>query len=278
MLGKLFKYEFKSTAKVMFIIYGILMITTVLASSSFSLEAMEGSNISELPPIIEFFFVSAISLYVLSIFALFVVSYVYLCIHFYRTMYSEQGYLTHTLPVKPVALFNVKLITSLVWMLLTGLLFALSVFSLLIGVSHGELLDFEVIAQIQFSLEHEFVPIFGMPFGQFVLYIVFLSILSCLSYLLMVFASISIGQLFTGHKIAGAFAAGIVLYVIQQTIGTIIMLAFGLSTFTYYEKIQTFADILLTPPMIVSLIVSILFTIAFYIVCIVMQTRHLNLD
>ena len=60
MLGKLFKYEFKSTAKVMFIIYGILMITTVLASSSFSLEDIEGSNISELPPILNFFFVSAI--------------------------------------------------------------------------------------------------------------------------------------------------------------------------------------------------------------------------
>ena len=35
MLGKLFKYEFKNTAKVMLTIYGVLLFTTILASVSF---------------------------------------------------------------------------------------------------------------------------------------------------------------------------------------------------------------------------------------------------
>lgn len=278
MLGKLFKYEFKNTAKVMLAIYGVLVFTTLLVSIGSSMEAMQGVNLTDVPPVVELFFAASVLMYVLSIFALFTVSYVYLCIHFYKTMYSDQGYLTHTLPVKPVTLFNVKLVTSLVWMILTAVLFALSIFAFLIGASRGEIFSSEVAGRMAEIIKYEFVPIFGMTFGQFLLFIILSFIISCLSYLLMIFASISIGQLFTGHKIAGSFAAGIVIYMIQQVIATIVILVTGFSTFLDYEKIVTFADVLFSPAMIISMVISVLFAVALYVICIVMQTRHLNLD
>lgn len=277
MLGKLFKYEFKNTAKVMLAIYGVLVFATLLVSIGSSMEAMQGVNLTDVPPVVELFFAASVLMYVLSIFALFTVSYVYLCIHFYKTMYSDQGYLTHTLPVKPVTLFNVKLVTSLVWMILTAVLFALSIFAFLIGASRGEIFSSEVAGRMAEIIKYEFVPIFGMTFGQFPLFIVLSFIISCLSYLLMIFASISIGQLFTGHKIAGSFAAGVVIYMVQQLIGTIVILVTGFSTFLDFE-IATFSDILLAPPMIISMVISVLFAVALYVICIVMQTRHLNLD
>ena len=278
MLGKLFKYEFKNTAKVMLAIYGVLVFTTLLVSIGSSMKAMQGVNLTDVPPVVELFFAASVLMYVLSIFALFTVSYVYLCIHFYKTMYSDQGYLTHTLPVKPVTLFNVKLVTSLVWMILTAVLFALSIFAFLIGASRGEIFSSEVAGRMAEIIKYEFVPIFGMTFGQFLLFIVLSFIISCLSYLLMIFASISIGQLFTGHKIAGSFATGIVIYMVQQVIATIVILVTGFSTFLDYEKIVTFADVLFSPAMIISMVISVLFTVALYVICIVMQTRHLNLD
>ena len=278
MLGKLFKYEFKNTAKVMLAIYGVLVFTTLLVSIGSSMKAMQGVNLTDVPPVVELFFAASVLMYVLSIFALFTVSYVYLCIHFYKTMYSDQGYLTHTLPVKPVTLFNVKLVTSLVWMILTAVLFALSIFAFLIGASRGEIFSSEVAGRMAEIIKYEFVPIFGMTFGQFLLFIVLSFIISCLSYLLMIFASISIGQLFTGHKIAGSFAAGVVIYMVQQVIATIVILVTGFSTFLDYEKIVTFADVLFSPAMIISMVISVLFTVALYVICIVMQTRHLNLD
>lgn len=277
MLGKLFKYEFKSTAKVMLAIYGVLVFATLLVSIGSSMEAMQGVNLTDVPPVVELFFAASVLMYVLSIFALFTVSYVYLCIHFYKTMYSDQGYLTHTLPVKPVTLFNVKLVTSLVWMILTAVLFALSIFAFLIGASRGEIFSSEVAGRMAEIIKYEFVPIFGMTFGQFLLFVILSSVISCLSYLLMVFASISIGQLFTGHKIVGSFAAGVVIYMVQQIVAMVVILVTGFSTFLDYE-IATFGDLLFAPPMIISMVISVLFVIVLYIVCIVMQTRHLNLD
>lgn len=277
MLRKLFKYEFKNTAKVMLTIYGILIVATLLGSLGLSTNALQ-TNTTELPPIIELLFFSAFMLYIFSIFALFVVTYVYVCIHFYKTMYSDQGYLTHTLPVKPLTLFNVKLATSWVWMMGSMILFYLSIFVVIIGATRGELFH-EVVVGSDFALiQGEFASVFGMTLGQFIFLMFLLLMFSCLSYLLMVFVSISIGQLFNQHKIVGAIIAGIVIYFVEQTVGTIVLLLTGGSVFDNMDGIETFADMLTTPPMIGSAIVSVLFTVAFYITCIVIQKRHLNLD
>ena len=277
MLGKLLKYEFKNTAKVMLTIYGVLIITTLLGSLGLSTDAIQ-SDTAELPPIIELLFISSIMLYILSIFALFVVTYIYVCIHFYKTMYSDQGYLTHTLPLKPRTLFHAKLITSWVWMMGSMVLFYFSLLGILIGATRGELFH-EVVVGSDFALmQGEFISVFGMTLGQFIFMMFLLLAFSCLSYLLMVFVSISIGQLFNQHKIVGAIIAGIAIYFVEQTVGTIVLLLTGGSVFDNMDGIETFADMITTPPMIGSAIVSVIFTVAFYITCIVIQKRHLNLD
>lgn len=216
MLGKLFKYEFKSTAKVMLTIYVILIATTILGTISLSTDAMQ-TDLDTQPLVIQLLFFGSIMLYILSVFALFVVTYIYVCIHFYKTMYSEQGYLTHTLPVKPSTIFNVKLITAWVWMIGSMGLFLLSLFALMTGATRGELLEV-----LNFSLMQE---VFGMTWGQYFLLMILMIVLSCLSYLLMVFVSISIGQLFNQHKIVWAIVAGIVIYFVEQTVGSIVLLA-----------------------------------------------------
>ena len=90
MLKKLFKYEFKSTAKIMLILYAILIITTSVGSVVLYSLDLDQAGESKLASILS---VSAIVLYILAIFAVLIVMYVYLCVHFYRTMYSAQGYL-----------------------------------------------------------------------------------------------------------------------------------------------------------------------------------------
>lgn len=279
MLGKLFKYEFKNTAKVMLTIYAILIVTTIMGSISFSTDSIQ-TNLDTQPIIIQLLFSATLLLYILSVFALFVVTYVYVCIHFYKTMYSEQGYLTHTLPLKPMTLFNVKLITSWVWMMGSMGLFFLSLFGILTGVTRGELFSQVIfMSNSDFLLiQEEFLTVFGMTFGQFIFMMFLLLAFSCLSYLLMVFVSISIGQLFNQHKIVGAIVAGIAIYFVEQTVGTIVLLLTSGPVFDNLDGIETFADMITTPPMIGSAILSVIFTVAFYITCIVIQKRHLNLD
>ena len=116
MLGKLFKYEFKNTYKLMFIIYGVMAFVTILGCIAMYGDSDPAGTENQLQ---EIFFTAAMVFYVLGVFALFVVSYVYMCVHFYKTMYSDQGYLTHTLPVGQMSIFNVKLLVSLCWLMLS---------------------------------------------------------------------------------------------------------------------------------------------------------------
>lgn len=278
MLGKLFKYEFKNTAKLMLTIYGIFVVATIIASFSFSTDAMQ-NNIDDYPPIIQLLAFGSIMLYFLSMFALFIVTYVYVCVHFYKTMYSDQGYLTHTLPVNPMTLFNVKLTTSWVWMMGSmGLLF-LSLFAIMAGATRGEIIWANRHVQWEVA-QSQFETLFGMGIGSFTVLMIVLMAFSCVSYLLMVYASISIGQLFNQHKIVWAIVAGMVIYFVEQTVGSIILLFTGGSYFNtfIYEDVVTFYDLMVAPPIIASWVVSVLFTVAFYIVCVVIQKKHINLD
>lgn len=279
MLGKLFKYEFKNTAKLMLTVYGIFIISTIISTIGLSTNVLQ-TDIDRLPLIFQLMFFAVMMLYILSMFALFLVTFVYLCIHFYKTMYSDQGYLTHTLPVKPVALFNAKLTTAWVWMMGSMILFVLSIFIMMFGATQGELIDIVLNSPIPQILE-QFEDVFGMKFITFILLMFVMMAFSCVSYLLMVYASISIGQLFNQHKIVMAVVAGIVIYVLEQIADSIILLLTGNSyfnTYIYGGFNVTVSDILFSAPVVASMIVSLLFAIAFYVICAEIQKKHLNLD
>lgn len=277
MLGKLFKYEFKNTSKLMLTVYGIFIISTIISTIGLSTNVLQ-TDIDRLPLIFQLMFFAVMMLYILSMFALFLVTFVYLCIHFYKTMYSDQGYLTHTLPVKPVALFNVKLTTAWVWMMGSMILFVLSIFIMMFGATQGELIDIVLNSPIPQILE-QFEQVFGMKFLTFILLMFVMMAFSCVSYLLMVYASISIGQLFNQHKIVMAVVAGIVIYILEQIAGSIVLLLTG-SSFSalVYADYVTVGDIMFSAPIIASMIVSVIFAIAFYVICVVIQKKHLNLD
>ena len=280
MLKKLFKYEFKSTAKIMLILYAILIVTTAVGSVVLYSLDLDQSGESELTSILS---ASAIVLYILAIFAVLIVMYVYLCVHFYRTMYSAQGYLTHTLPVKALAPFHVKLITSFVWMFLSMTLMIASIVALIASASHG-------------TAWQDFASAWRELFGQdvfsfrFIFQMVLSVICSCLTYLLWVFASASIGQLFSSNKVAASLVAGIILYFVQQVFSMILMFGTGMFqsgdnsasffavTTTINNTTTSTASILPSSLFATSNIYSIIVIVILYLVCARIITKHLNLE
>lgn len=284
MLGKLFKYEFKNTAKMMLMIYAVLIVTTCIGTLALRSTLRLDSAGAHPSPVVTMLIVGAIILYVLSLFAFFIVTYVYMCIHFYKTMYSAQGYLTHTLPVKQLTTFHVKLVTSFVWMFAALLLFIGSVFFLLNGVTDGE---FWEIFSREFitGLDSELTAI-GFHTGGMIVQFLFSAALSCLIYLLWVFASASIGQLFSTNKVLASVVTGIIFYVVNQALNLIIMLVSGYFNFATLGGgvLQTTTDTVNTAVtinnsyMIVQNIYSIIAVIALYSICNVIVRKHINLE
>ena len=276
MLGKLIKHEFKNTSKVMLSIYGLVIGVTLLGTIIFAFMNPEVST-----SFTDFATRAMLLLYGLSIFALFVVTYVYVCVHFYKTMYSDQGYQTHTLPVSSVTTFHVKLLVSFCWMMGAMLLLLLSVFMLLIGASHGEILQmFSAEFRTEFVTE---LSSLGLAWGEFVFFAIFSLIISCVSYLLLVYASMSIGQLFNQNKIGFSIIAGIVIYFVEQIVSTILTVSLGLSSSeVLFDEASTTSDAAImtfwSDMMCSSFLLSVLFVLALYLICVVIVRKHINLD
>lgn len=271
MLGKLFKYEFKNTAKVILTIYAMLIVTTLIGClalrGAFRMSATGHDN-----SVISLFLAAALILYILSIFAFFIIIYVYMCMHFYKTMYSAQGYLTHTLPVKQLTTFHVKLATSFVWLFLSVLLFLASVFLLINVAADGD----RELAAMSFNGV-------GLP-----LWIFASLILSCLTYLLWVFASASIGQLFSSNKALASVGTGVILYIVNQILNLIVTFIAG-SVSNKYAYGGIFQTIIVTDTanipiaanntlMIVQTLYAAVVVIVLYVICNVIVRRHINLE
>ena len=116
MYGKLLKYEFKATWKVSVIIYAALAAITAIGCIYMSLPPVKAINtISEYKPnesLIESISVFMGLFYGISLVAAGAGISIYLIVRFYRNMYTDEGYLMHTLPVgwvEPVDISNAVL-------------------------------------------------------------------------------------------------------------------------------------------------------------------------
>ena len=120
MLKKLLKYEFKATART----YGGMYLALLAASVLFggSVWRWNGTNSDAYSTL-----VGLLSLvYTAVIIGTVVVTIMTIVQRFYRNLLGREGYLMHTLPVTPAQLILSKLISSMVWLLCSILVIALS--------------------------------------------------------------------------------------------------------------------------------------------------------
>lgn len=106
MFGKLLKHELRHTARYHFAILIVSVIATLVMGVSLVFESEELMSMAMLPLI-------------LVAFAVIVVSLVSIIKNFYETIFSRQGYLTLTLPVKGSQLLASKVIISFFWVIVS---------------------------------------------------------------------------------------------------------------------------------------------------------------
>lgn len=222
MLGKLIKHEWQTIWKVPTLLIGVLMVTAVVAGLTFALPIWNSDWIG-LP-------MSGIMLIMLFYVAMIGVSLgivIYLAVRYYKNMFTDEGYLTHTLPVTSRQLLVSKVIVMSVWELIASIaiLFSLAVFGIVTVVSLASK-EGDFALRMMESIK-ELGSLWNMPFFKdfqiFGISTAFMELVSCFSGAMIIIASITMGQMIRKHRVLGSVGAYFAINAVIQGISMVFM-------------------------------------------------------
>lgn len=216
MLKQLLKYEFKATKSLYFGLYLALALLSVVLGVSFRQEhaLAHSTSFQNLEVIL-------MVLYLSVIFAIAVLCFVSTVQRFYKNLLGREGYLMHTLPVTETQLILSKLITSMVWVLCSGLVGIVCITGMVsIGVLDAEVLgmvDWESWKQLWGMLYGEL----GAKFWLMMFWTILINLARLADLILCVYAACMIAHPFRKHVVILAFIGlNIVENQIDKLLGT----------------------------------------------------------
>lgn len=281
MLGKLLKYEWKGLCSPLLIMFAVLAGTTALTCGViFTInpeydEAIFGFSLVAV--------ILSVFLYYLGIMGCLLGTMLIIAIRFYKTCYTDQGYLTHTLPVSPCQLLNAKLIAAVLAYFVMFLAVVASLFLIIqVGMHHilsvapydYEELKWEISYQMA-SMGREFKQEFGISLTLYILYMTVYFIITCTTNIIIILGCVSLGQLFAKHRIVGAIVAYFVVQFVEQIFGYVASIPMYAKMLGSYNAT---AFEYMAPTMNLALLFTIALAAAMYFVNLHMMTKKLNLE
>lgn len=208
MLGKLMKYEWKSTWKLLLSANILTVVMTGLAR--WMVYLMDRTDYSSNFRMMDFMAVMVLFTYVASMFAVYVGTAIYLIYRFYTSTYGDQGYLLHTLPVDTHHIIIAKLLVSVLWVMMNSVIIYLSVIFLFATSTEMIKSMMEGLVNVIEFLGAEKITVFT------VVMTIVAYIFGLLAKVLKVGACISLGQLSSNHKLMLSFAWYVGIYIVQS--------------------------------------------------------------
>ena len=212
MLGKLLKYEMKAMGRIVLPFYAALIGVAILFSISLAINGFEFDGA-----------LSAImnTILVVALVCLFIASGVVCLVliiqRYYRNLLGDEGYLMFSLPVKTSEHIACKTISAMIWSTLGVLAGLIAVFVLLLGAVGP--------AEVMEALGRALKEYLTIGIGHAVLFpveILVLILLNEAAQCAQIFSAISIGHLWSEHRILGAILAYIVISTVSSVLVTII--------------------------------------------------------
>lgn len=217
MVKKLFKHEFLAYARVMSIVYIILL---TVATANRIIQVFETDTTA-------YTIISVISgiTYGISIFMAFFASFWMGIVRFHRNLFTAEGYLSFTLPVTPTQHILVKVVTAVCFSLITIIAALISGCIATAGELLAEIWK-ALIYLIKEAFEEHGIQTVLVGIGLAVLLLV-----GAFANTLLYNTFIAIGQLSKKNRILAAFGAYFVFYIISQVVVTVI--GIGLSELAF---------------------------------------------
>ena len=279
MLGKLIRHEWKETCKMGCLMLFVVVLITLFVWLAFQTPLRKSfSNGGSSFGWLDIFSVLTLIMYVMMLAGINYGITIYLGVRFYQTMYTDQGYLTHTLPVTKHQLLLSKILVSGLWIFFLMLSLYLSVFilgaSMLslflpqgyslaslwreLGLNFGELL--ELIGE-----EMDFNVI------RWLVTLVVTTILSPFATVTILFGAISMGQLFSKHRVLAAILSYIGIMVAVSVLSSVFR------SILMFSRI-TSAGSYLNNSLDSSIIINLLLAVGLYFVSWHVTSNRLNMQ
>lgn len=276
MLNKLLKYEFKATARWFVPLYIALIALTLINKLSVTVN---------FPDFVIFDIVRVMLLifYVLIIIFTGIMTTVLIVVRFYKNMLTDEGYLTHTLPVKTSAHITAKLIVSFVWKFLSVFVCCLSIWILFLGEGTFTQIGKDLSIAIDFLKTRDLI---SNVYATLAIFIIML-IISAVYNTLMFYCSLSLGSLFNQHKIIGSIVSYFLITFIIQIFSIVLIYIISKIPFVtdiISTEISCIEDLtetslkFMNAAMLISGVFSIILSIIFFILSNYVLAKKLNLD
>lgn len=205
----------------------------------------------------------------MSVFAMFIIGYVVVIRRFYTNLLKNEGYFTHTIPVKTSTHINCKIVCGLLFIIVNFIVAILSL--LIIGAGTGVWPQIWDAFKKAMKLAADSAG--AVNFTVYVIETVLIMLFGLLLFLQQVYASMAMGQRMKS-KAGGAVLWYFIFYVIMQVSNSFLIIGENaVVTSTGLRPVE------LTHTMLgISLGVQIIWNVIYYVITRVQLSRHLNLE
>lgn len=277
MLKKLLKYDLKSIFKY----WWIAAIVSIGLSIAGGLAISITTSDKDVPAFISVLVVFSILFAIIGIFAFPILTYILAYVRYYKNFFTDEGYLTFTLPVKRSQLLNSKLISNLLVMFCSGIVIFADIF-ILIALGVGNDFYNEVIMPISNAIAKLFNSISTSDCIYLCLIIlaaIAILILITVFSTLMIFACITFAAVIT--KKAKVIAAIGIYYVANWVITGFMQLVYIFGITSIDNLISTMPESVGVPTVTIMLYAVVVFLgllcLLLYTLNYFMLDRKLNL-
>ena len=214
MFKKLLKYDFRAIWKIWLI--GAVTALGASVLGGLAIRVLADPNI-KLPLLLQIMCAFWFFITVLTLSAFLIASQILIYVRFYKHFFSDEGYLTFTLPVKRSTLFISKTVNAMIWSILSYIVFAISILTIFAFASTS-LTNGEFIAELGSIFK-------GVQLGEVIVMTIFI-----VEFLLILLAStwfnialthfcITVGATITRkHKVLAAIG---IYYAVNAAVGLI---------------------------------------------------------
>ncbi len=224
MLTKLIRYDMKSLNRFLPVLHIFVLLSAILIRLFVTGRINPQSTSKQIDFILVLFFI----LYFTIVTALSTGTYLLAGIRFYRNMFTDEGYLTKTLPVANSTHLLSKTIAGSIW----GTINILCIYLCTYIVVYTPYIK-SVVAdnKEEILMEFGFTGKYAdLSFSTVLAVLLFFSCLGSISSIIMIYASVALGQLFSSHRVLGAVVSYFAISTITSVLTLAIMALFGHET------------------------------------------------